>query len=165
MVGYDYGCRLNMTVKLKSFILFAILIGLISGCRAQQNSDAKEDLKPTADSIGGHWFLQPELPSDTATGHIPEIQFDTQASRFSGNTGCNRMSGSFLLTGDSLSFSNKMITTRMFCAGYNEAAFLKNLLRITHYKIKDGQLTLSANGVDVFIWNRKPPKQKKTGKA
>jgi hypothetical protein len=58
-----------------------------------------------------------------------------------------------------------MITTRMFCAGYNESAFLQNLLRVDYYKVKKGVLILSVGGIEVSRWNRKTTPPKKTGKA
>jgi heat shock protein HslJ len=165
MTGYDYGSKNSMRTKLKSFILSAVLIGLISFCTAQQTSMPKEDPKPKGDSLAGKWFLVPALPSDTATGHLPEVEFSLVNSHFSGSTGCNRMSGSFLATDSSLHFSDNIITTRMFCAGYNEPAFLKNLLRVNRYKFDQGQLIFLVGDEEVFRWSRAVPKPKKTLKA
>jgi len=110
--------------------------------------------------------LIPALDSDTAAGHIPEIQIDVKESRFSGSTGCNRMSGSFFASDTaSIQFSDKMITTRMYCAGYDESAFLQNLLRVDNYKFRKGMLVFSVGTVEVLRWKRKPAAPKKPTKA
>src|SRR5262249_47587181 len=56
-------------------------------------------------TIAGNWVLQPVLASDTATGSIPKLTFNLTSKKFSGNTGCNEMSGSFFINKDSLSFN------------------------------------------------------------
>jgi hypothetical protein len=53
----------------------------------------------------------------------------------------------------------------MFCPGYNESAFLKNLLRVDGYKLKKGILILTANGIEISHWSRKMAKLQKSGKA
>jgi heat shock protein HslJ len=155
-----------MSAKLKSFILTALLFALVSVVNAQVQPDSSVAIhkKPQGvNALKGKWYLQPVLASDTATGHIPEIQFDISQSRFTGNTGCNRMSGSFVATDTSLQFSNKMITTRMACTGYNESAFLQNLLRVDNYKFRRGVLIFTVDGMEVFRWTRKITPPKKTG--
>jgi heat shock protein HslJ len=164
---------MNMHTKLKSFLLTAVLIALLSGVNAQSDStrlaDSSRVAAPkkssTLSKLSGKWFLIPALESDTATGHIPEIQMDIKESKFSGNTGCNRMSGTFLATDSTLHFSEKMITTRMFCAGYNESAFLQNLLRVDGFKFRKGMLIFTIGNVEIFRWKRKTTPPKKTGKV
>jgi heat shock protein HslJ len=159
---------LNMRTKLKSFILSTLLFAFLSAVNAQTplTTDTTVVKKPSRiNLLKGKWYLIPAQESDTAGGRMPEIQFDIKESKFSGNTGCNRMSGSFLVTDSSLHFSEKMITTRMFCAGYNESAFLQNLLRVDYYKFRKGVLILTIGGVEVSRWNRKTSPPKKTGKV
>jgi heat shock protein HslJ len=168
MAGYDYRFNLNMRTKLKSFTLTALLFGMLSGLYAQVDStNEAEPKKPMPFArINGKWSLIPASEMDTAGGHFPEIQFDAKESRFSGNTGCNRMSGSyFIADSSSIHFSEKMITTRMYCAGYNESAFLQNLLRVDGFKFRKGLLVLTVGTVEVFRWKRKTTAPKKPGKA
>ena len=117
-------------------------------------------LRPAPDTtqLGGKWFLQPVLPSDTATGKIPYISFDTKKNRFSGHTGCNSMNGKFELTGKSLRFDSNMITTKMACTGYNENAFIKSLLRTNGYKFDNGVLVLLFDGTELSRWTRNLPR-------
>ena len=112
--------------------------------------------------ISGKWTLIPASETDTAGGHFPEIQFDVKEAKFYGNTGCNRMSGTYFISDSAtIHFSEKMITTRMFCAGYNESAFLQNLLRVDGFKFRKGMLILTVGTIEISRWNRKstPPKK------
>jgi heat shock protein HslJ len=167
MIGYNYRNKLNMGTKLKSFILTALLFGLLSGLYAQVDSSSEVVVKKSLviNKLSGKWSLIPASESDTAGGHFPEIQFDVKESKFSGNTGCNRMSGTYFIEDSaSIHFSDKMITTRIYCAGYNESAFLQNLLRVDGYKFRKGLLILTIGNVEIFRWFRKTAAPKKSTK-
>jgi heat shock protein HslJ len=115
---------------------------------------------PDTTSLAGTWYLQPVLDSDTTTGtgKLPWIQFDLVKSRFIGNTGCNTMRGEFWFSKNdsSLSFSDKLATTRMACPGYNEPAFLKSLRSAAHYRLRQGMLTLVGDdNLELSRWRRK----------
>ncbi len=49
--------------------------------------------------------------------------FDLQRGRFTGNTGCNSMSGNFVKKEDGLLFNEDIITTKKACEDYNEKTF------------------------------------------
>ena len=106
----------------------------------------------TADTgnIAGRWNLIPAMASDTATGQLPYLVFENES--VSGNTGCNSFRGGYKKTGSSLTFDNKMISTKMACAGYDENAFIKNLLRITSYDVKGDTLVLKADVTPISYW-------------
>jgi heat shock protein HslJ len=168
MAGYDYIFKLNMHTKLKSFILTALLFGLLSGLHAQVDSTSEVVPRKSMvfGKLSGKWSLIPASESDTAGGHFPEIQFDVKESRFSGNTGCNRMSGTYFISDSvTIHFSEKMITTRMYCPGYNESAFLQNLLRVDGFKFRKGMLIFTIGTVEVSRWNRKAAPPKKPAKV
>ena len=119
-------------------------------------------------TLGGSWYLQAVLPADTASGKTPVLQLDLAKSRFTGNTGCNSMRGQFWSgkTDSSLSFSDKIVLTRMACPGYNEAAFLKSLKNVTHYRLSNGMLILlSDERTELSHWMRKPASAPKAFKA
>lgn len=69
------------------------------------------------------------------------IEFNEKDRRFGGNTGCNRMSGSFTKTDSSIKFS-QIISTKMFCQDTSEVenAFTRNLEKAARFEIKDGKL-------------------------
>lgn len=107
-------------------------------------------------SLNGEWFLQPVLASDTAAGKFPSIKFNVAKSTFTGNTGCNRMSGTFKRTDTSLVINERIVLTRMICPGYNEAAFIKTLLNTNRYKREDSVLVLMFDQTELSRWTRKP---------
>ncbi|HEY4109661.1 META domain-containing protein [Puia sp.] len=123
---------------------------------------------PDSTTLGGSWFLQPVLAADTASGKTPILQLDLNKSRFTGNTGCNTMRGQFWYSGkdSSLSFSDKIITTKIACPGYNEPAFMKSLKSATHYRLRNGVMTLlSDDRTELSRWMRKPATAPKALKA
>ena len=152
-----------MHTKVKSFILIATGFALLFSLAAQ--AQRKGNALPGKAGLAGKWYLQAVLASDTATGRNPEINFDVRHGHFSGNTGCNSMRGSFRVTDSTISFSEQVITTKMMCVGYNEDAFLKNLIRCDGYKIQNGVLILMVEGTEISRWSRKIIKPEKTLKA
>jgi len=117
-------------------------------------AQAPEPVQDTT-KLDGMWFLQPVLVSDTATGKIPRLLLNLATKQFTGNTGCNNMSGTFDYTDSSLQFNQRIITTKMACTGYNEKAFLDNLLRTNSYRLQDGMLILMFNQTELSRWTRK----------
>jgi len=141
-------------------VLLFIAIAIILCAFTKQNSHhftVKNNSSSVKDdtTIAGNWVLQPVLASDTATGSIPKLNFNLTSKKFSGNTGCNEMSGSFFIRKDSLSFNEHMIATRKMCEGYNEKAFIDNLTKTNHYKIVDGVLQLMNDQTILSKWTRK----------
>ncbi len=109
-------------------------------------------------TLGGVWYLQPVLPSDTAAGKTPMLDLNLAKSHFLGNTGCNSMHGEFRFsqTDSSLSFSDKIVTSKTVCPGYNEPAFIKSLLNASRYRLRNGVLTLlSHDNAELSHWMRK----------
>jgi len=115
---------------------------------------APEPMKDTT-KLSGIWFLQPVLSSDTAMGKIPRLELNLSTKRFTGNTGCNSMSGTFDFTDSTLQFNQRIITTKMACVGYNEKAFLESLLRTNSYRLQNGMLMLMFDQTELSRWTRK----------
>jgi heat shock protein HslJ len=84
------------------------------------------------------------------------IEFNEKDARFGGNTGCNRMSGSFTKTDSSIKFS-QIISTKMFCQDTSEVenAFTRNLEKAARFEIKDGKLYLFADETTVLEFTAK----------
>ena len=116
--------------------------------------DSSAPLSRDTATIAGNWHLVPVMPSDTAAGNIPQLNFDITTNKFSGNSGYNKMGGSFAIQQDALSFGENIISTKMACPGYNEQAFLDNLLKTNRYQIKDGVLQLMYNTTILSQWTR-----------
>lgn len=107
-------------------------------------------------TLNGEWFLQPVLPSDTATGQFPSLKFQLSANKFTGNTGCNTMNGTIRHTDSTLQFNENIRVTKKICTGYNERAFLQNLLMTNYYIFEDSVLILRFNQTELSRWTRKP---------
>ena len=147
---------------MKPFLFFLLII-LWQGCAISSTDVIAIDsnniqaagmmqTQPKPTTLSGKWNLIPALPADTATGRIPFLSFDTGSLKMNGNTGCNNIRGAYTTADGSLSFSKNIISTRMACAGYNEAAFLKNLLRVNRYQINGDTLQLMADAAPLSYW-------------
>jgi|SRR5450432_1450429 heat shock protein HslJ len=112
---------------------------------------------PDTTTLAGGWWLQPVLASDIASGQVPILCFNLAKTHFYGNTGCNTMNGTFWYSDrdSSLSFSDKFVTTRMHCQGYNEGAFVKSLINANHYRLEKGTLILMTDNTELSRWTRK----------
>jgi heat shock protein HslJ len=160
-------------------ILFAAGLCFLMACQDRGDSNEKKadttattalttHVAPDTTTLGGTWYLQPVLASDTAAGKVPILQLDLKKSKFTGNTGCNNMRGSFWYskTDSSLSFSDKITMTRMACPGYNEPAFVKSLQHTNHYRLRNGMLTLLAeDNSELSHWTRQRAIAAKVNKA
>ena len=105
-------------------------------------------------TLSGEWELIPILASDTATGRLPKLIFNLADNSFTGNTGCNSMSGSFVKNGYALHFNENVILTKMDCLGYNETGFMENFLKTDNYSIEDGVLQLKSGQTILSKWAR-----------
>lgn len=143
------------------------------GGNAVQQKDSATTIAATSQArdttvLGGRWYLQPVLPSDTATGRTPWIDLDLNMARFTGNSGCNSMHGKFYFSkaDSSLSFADKIVTGKIVCPGYNEPSFLKSLKNTARFKLNNGVLTLVGDDrAELSKWVRKqeaPAKAVKT---
>lgn len=151
---------------MKSLGIISLLFLL--GCQSPGNGNTdkpKDSVKPVATTppqqdtttLAGIWYLEPVLPSDTATGRTAWIILNPEIPAFHGNSGCNSMHGKFYFsTSDSsLSFGDKITIGKKGCAGYNEAAFLKSLRNTGRYRLHNGVLTLMAdNHTELSRWTR-----------
>ena len=149
---------------LLSFILLSCNGSPGNNLPTSDSTQIAKDDTPTAQApvpvtdttkLNGLWFLDPVLDSDTATGKIPRLAFNLSTKRFTGNTGCNDMSGTFDFTDSTLQFNQRIITTKMNCVGYNERAFLENLLRTNSYRLQGGMLILMFDQTELSRWTRK----------
>jgi heat shock protein HslJ len=163
-------------IRITIACLLPLLLAACQSPTGRQNTASRDTIATTASvmtspdttTLGGTWYLQPVLPSDTAAGKIPSLDLNLTKSRFLGNTGCNSMNGEFWFskTDSSLSFSKKIVTSKMACQGYNEQAFIKSLLSAGRYRLQNGVLTLlSDDNTELSHWVRKPGDAPKALKA
>jgi hypothetical protein len=78
------------------------------------------------------------------------------------------MNGAFWFSqkDSSLSFSDKIVLTKIACPGFNEVAFIKSLRSVNHYRLRQGVLSLLAEDNSVLSrWMRSPANPPKTLKT
>ncbi|MBP1650730.1 MAG: protein of unknown function Meta and HslJ [Bacteroidetes bacterium] len=100
--------------------------------------------------LGGHRWGLVQMQNEKPDSSPVYIQFDTTAHRFSGNAGCNKMSGNYSATGKALTFE-EVISTRMACvdtkANERESQLLRLLNNHTYaYDINGATLQLKDSG-------------------
>lgn len=75
-------------------------------------------------------------------------------STFTGNTGCNSMSGSVTYNGNELRFGKKIATSKMACMDYDESNFLSLLQKADNYSLFSNTLQIR-QGTTVLITLKK----------
>lgn len=133
-----------------------LLVTVLSTACPQTGTRTTHSPRQPDTLLNGQWFLQPVLASDTAAGKFPSITFNVAKGTFTGNTGCNEMSGTFKRTDTSLVINEQIAVTRMVCPGFNEVAFLKTLINTNQFKLEDGMLLLMFDQTILSRWTRKP---------
>ena len=124
-------------------ILAMVAVLAVAGVAAQSRTLA-----------GGTWHLT-ELLGQRVTGSKAILGFDHDLTRFTGSTGCNRMSGGVSVDGRRIAFS-RIATTRMFCPGDEEGRVLAALGNATHYKLDNRTMVLKKKGRRVAVFTRMP---------
>lgn len=76
-----------------------------------------------------------------------------QPNKVSGSTGCNRLNGSFELTGVNFIKFSPLATTRMACPGNTEAKFIEALGQVNNWSISNEQLLLNNGKIVVAKLN------------
>lgn len=151
------------------YFIFLLVAGFVAcnGSESTVNTTPKSDTTIAADTtqidrdtttLAGPWFLLPVLPTDTGAGRTPQLTIDLGEKKFTGNTGCNSMSGSFDYTDSSVVFNERIMMTKMACPGYNEQTFIKNLLRVNRFRFDDSVLVLMVQEEELSRWSRSPVK-------
>ena len=137
-----------------SLILIGIALALAAGCAKQEKSETVTPTPSAASSPASienrDWDLVAvgEKENPLGNGGKPAtLRFDAEAKRAGGNSGCNRYSASYRLSGDSLTFG-PAISTKMACEqGMElEAAWLGTLEKVVSYSATESTLTLHGEG-------------------
>jgi uncharacterized lipoprotein YbaY len=101
----------------------------------------------TGESLFGRRWKLTEIRGAAVSTNKAYIELDEKTKRFSGDGGCNRISGSFVLNGESLRFL-QLISTRRACLDtamqQTETNFLKGLEETFLHKLESDVLRLYA---------------------
>ncbi|MBK7039472.1 MAG: META domain-containing protein [Bacteroidetes bacterium] len=85
---------------------------------------------------------------------VPSLNFDPKEKKFSGNAGCNSISGTYQCTGNSLKFVQPMMITRMSCNAAGEKTFIEYLNTVTKFVINGNSLELIADTKPIIMMKR-----------
>jgi len=107
------------------------------------------------DLTGKVWALTQLAGKPPVAGTGISAQFGADG-KVSGSAGCNRYTGTYTTSGNSITFSSPMATTMMMCDApvmEQESAYLKALGEAKTYAVKDDQLTLAgANNNSLAVY-------------
>jgi heat shock protein HslJ len=133
-----------------TFILAAIVT--LSSCSTLKNSVASSsDLS----KLEGTWELTyisgPRIAfNGLYPGKKPQMSFNLDEKRVSGNSSCNSFSGKLVADDTSISFNEPMLSTKMACPGQGESIFFETLKKVNKYNI-NGDTTLNFMMGDIAI--------------
>jgi len=134
----------------KSFITFMVVcLAIVStGCKSQSSANDPGMLTSVAEwevsSINGNTPIIEQYNRG-----LPTIGF-TKDNKVTGHGGCNRYSGEYTLEGDKLTLG-RMLSTKMFCEGGGEDAYMKALGTASSYKATKNKLVLLSAGTDEVL--------------
>jgi heat shock protein HslJ len=146
-------------------ILTATVVLLANTCNRQNKATTETDKTPAATEAAKpdpwafiakkRWGLI-QLNGRTLTQSSIWMEFDTAQKRFSGNGGCNRLSGNYEADSVQIAFQ-QVISTRMACiddsANERESTFLRLLNEHTYtFDIADQTLNLYDSGKVVLMF-------------
>lgn len=73
---------------------------------------------------------------------IPSLTINAARQVFTGNTGCNSMSGSLNFSNKDIRFGRNIVTSKMACNEYDESAFLTALKKADNYAVNGNTLEI-----------------------
>lgn len=116
-------------MKIQFYLILAITV-FLSGCATPQH-----DANVPKTSLDGDW----KSTTSNATLHF-------EKGKLSGNDGCNQFIGSYATEENSLSISDKMMSTMMACSNMENTTAFKNALMNTKFYENDGKKLLLMGG-------------------
>lgn len=132
--------------------LLIIITFVITSCATKKNIDNEQLYNTTweLEFISGPRIAFSGLYPDRK----PQLSFNKETNKVSGNTSCNGYSATFTLNGNSISFGEPGPTTMMFC-GEGENVFLNMIKKIDTYSIgQDGKLNLMMDTVPMMRFKK-----------
>ena len=155
----------NIYIQLTSLMLVFLTLTQCSVSKKSANGDKKENNAPVsatsvvANALQGNWQFDYFTMVNTDKTilfplQVPSLNFDPKEKKFSGNAGCNSISGAYQCTGNSLKFVQPMMITRMSCNAAGEKTFIEYLNTVTKFIINGNSLELIADTKPIIIMKR-----------
>lgn len=143
-------------------LLFTGVVLFAVGCKTAKPA---ESFGGGSEKLYAHqWTLteadgQPVTPTEAKTdAHL----LFSAPNRVSGSTGCNRLTGTFALSGGNKIRFSPLGTTRMMCPNADaETRFMKALGTVDTYRVTDATLLLNNGQTTVARFSATPPKLEK----
>jgi heat shock protein HslJ len=147
---------------MKSLFLCLLLLFSLVACNSTKNSSSKNislntgSVKNKLGNVAGEWQLQMLFASDNNWAKAPTLQLNLNEKTFTGNSGCNNLSGKFIISDSYFAFDKNIITTKNVCAdSYRvEKAFLDALIKINKYTITKNELELGQGDIVIMKFKR-----------
>jgi heat shock protein HslJ len=141
----------------------SLVLALATGCVAMRARTVEIDSPPHSPAVltASAWSLS-ELNGQPVTvpagASAPNIRFDRQSMRASGNAGVNRFNGSYSLQGDSLTFSPLAVTKMAGPEELNEleTRFLQALQETNRWRLEGDSLQFLAGERVVARFSKLP---------
>lgn len=144
-----------------SFIFIALYMVTLGSCHSSK-SVTGHAMNNKQELYQYKWYLS-ELDGKpyTFVGSNNELSWllftEENPVKVSGFTGCNRLMGSVQINDENSMKFLPVASTKMYCAGNEEAAILKALSSVTNYHIADTQLVLKNGNTIVARFNGVSP--------
>ena len=121
---------------MKQLLIYIIIVALHLSCSSSRKATTE---------LNGNWELivfpaSTKTLSEIFTMKRPEMQMEN--GKLSGTTGCNRLTGTYTVSGNSIQFGPNLALTKMGCPNYDENVFLDAFHKVNRYEIKNKELML-----------------------
>ena len=130
---------------MKTFLSFVLVMMLVSGCDETEFIDTDQEPVPDASLLDTRWNLAEIVGAAIEVPDSSLAYLVFEADRVIGSDGCNSFSGSYIISGDTLTFVDLM-GTLVLCldTGVMELAdsFNTALVKTNRYQIDGKQLHL-----------------------
>jgi len=134
-------------MKQVALIIAVIILGISCGSSRKATTE-----------LNGNWELV-MFPSSSKTldelftMKRPELQLED--GRLSGTTGCNRINGSYTVSGSNIQFGPNLALTKMGCPNYDENIFLEAFNKVNHYLLKNNELQLMQDSTVLMTFGKR----------
>lgn len=134
------------------YLILGIVVMILISCSPK--------LSPDQDWGNQRWVLTElkEVPVQlSSTRKDAFIRFSPADKRFTGNAGCNRISGNYILEKKNRIRLGEVISTKMSCDDINfETAFLSTLSQVNRYETSGNILLFKKDGKVVLKFRKEP---------
>lgn len=139
--------------KILSLIFFSALISL-GGCAQESEESQVLDMEAISNALEGKWTVADLMGHSIHDSLLPYgkafLTFQPKDSAFTGYTGCNQISGMFLVGEDKAQFP-QFVTTRKACPLSFEMEFQDALRSVRSYRVKEDLSFLDSTGTAILI--------------